>query len=361
MQHYFIVFLISLLYVSAATAQVFKIRVIDYDGIDSVPALKSILDNRLQTLEDKVNDRLPGGSQGRIMQGMANTNVMVGKNISSDYSSGMEVWLLGASVSGAVDLEKNRSSEISGAGVAPGLTVGANLGRFGVERFAGLEGKRLNTYFNFLRFSFDQKLYERDGVEADGKVNSSTLGFRMRYDWLDGKGSKYFGWGGVKLHWGYQFTRTEYTVKGTFDRVVAVSNTDGQINGTVTGQPKFEIDVETHSIPLEISSEVHLLYFLTAFGGLGADLSIGKAKGKGVSNADVSPLLCTGGGFCGGGRLLQIQLQADLDAERKVYQTLYRGFLGLQLNLPYINIYGMVDKGIGTDLVGATAGIRFVY
>lgn len=360
MLKYFLTIILLILHANAF-AQVFKITITDYGGIDSVPGLKQLLDREVEQLEDKLNDKLPNGSKGRILKSMANANVMVGKNIGSDYSSHMNIWMVGASLNGAVDLHKEGASDISGFGLAPGFNAGVNLGAVGVEDFGGLDADRLDFYFNFLRISREQQVYERDDVEADARIKSSSIGFRFRYQWIEAEEKKNFGWGGVKLHWGYQYTDSTYTVTGDVDTVLEVSNTDGTVNGTVTGQPKVKLNAQTHSIPLEISTEYRMFYVLSVFGGLGADISTGRAKGKVDANADVSPLLCTGGGFCGGGKLVQVSAEGNLDTQKYISNVIYRGFGGLQLNLPYFNLYTMVDKAIGRDLLGVSVGLRFVY
>lgn len=83
--------------------------------------------------------------------------------------------------------------------------------------------------------------------------------------------------------------------------------------------------------------------------------------GRAVADGEVSPLLCTDSrAVCGGGRNLQMQVQAKGDASGQVEPVTARAFLGAQINLPYIQLYGQVDKAIGTELLRAAVGIRFV-
>jgi hypothetical protein len=101
--------------------------------------------------------------------------------------------------------------------------------------------------------------------------------------------------------------------------------------------------------------------FLSAYGGLGTDISYGKAKGSGILDGTVSPIVCTNSGLCGGGTVIQLQAQANLDAEGKVNPIMLRGFTGLQINIPYVRIFAQIDKVFGTELLGGTVGIRYVY
>lgn len=352
-----------LLFSSGLWAQIFTIRVVDYDGTDSVPGVKNFIDSRLLEFQNEVNDNLPSGIPDRIMEGMANATSFAGKGVGSDYASYMQVWLVGASAGAGADLDRpeRTNSDISGVGVAPGAIFGMNLRHLGVSKFAGLDAKRVNAYVNFMNFGQTFDLYHKDGIDSDAKLGSTALGFKFRYDWIDGSGDPMLGWGGIKLHWGYEYNRTTITLDNNINRLLSETNGQESLNGRVVGNPKYKIEIETHSMPLEISTDVRFLNFLTLFGGLGTDLNVGKARGRGQLDADVSPVLCTGGGVCGAGRLIQVQVEANLDADGQVYLSTLRGFAGLQLNLPYFRLYGQISKALGNDLIGANVGVRFVY
>lgn len=357
--------LILLIFFSiGAQAQMFTLKVTDYGGTDSVPALKNFIDLQVAQLESDINDELPNDTPARMMEGMANSSVLAGKGIGSDYASYMNVYLIGAGLGVAADFEKpsDVESNFSGVGLAPGFVVGANLGKMGMGKFAGLDANRVNTYFNFMKLGITRDLEDNGGVNSTGKLDSLTLGLHFRYDWIPGNDNSTLRWGGVKLHWGYEFNQTDVVYQQDIDKVINVSDNVADLNGRITGRPKYSVETQTHSIPLEISTDVRMFQFLSLYGGLGTDISYGKAKGKGVLDGNVSPLICTdSGAFCGGGSIIQLQVQANLDAEGKVNPILLRGFTGLQLNLPYFRIFAQVDKALGTDLVGGTVGLRFVY
>src|SRR5690606_30554779 len=140
----------------------------------------------------------------RLMEGMANSSVMAGKGIGSDYASNMEVFLIGAGIGVGADLEKddNTDSEISGLGVAPGLVIGTNLGWMDTAKILGMDTNRLNVYLNFMGYGHDQSFGD-NGSETDAEIDMTSFGVHFRYDWIKGNGTKLLGWGGVKLHFGY--------------------------------------------------------------------------------------------------------------------------------------------------------------
>lgn len=360
-----IFFPLLLIFISnQALAQVFTVEVIDYGGTDQIPALKRFIDNYLQDVEDKVNEKLPNDQPDRMMKAMANTNVLSGKGVGQDYASYMNVFLIGVGAGVAVDGEPTPEldSDISGIGAATGVVVGANLDRMNVSNFFGLDTKRLNIYTNFSKFGHTQNMEDRQGVESTLKVDLLNFGVHFRYDWILPTGDTNSGWGGVKTHWGYEFSDSEIFFTNNVDvTLTAIDENEGSLSGRLTGKPKYRVETQTHSIPLEISTDVRFLYFLTLYGGVGTDINYGKSNGEGMVEGDLSPLICTSGGFCGGGKIIQVQLKANVDGEAHVNPFFLRGFGGLQFNVPYFRIYGQLDKVFGTDLIGATVGLRYVY
>jgi hypothetical protein len=350
---------------SFASAQMFTLKVTDYGGLDNNELLKRVLDAYLEKIEDDVNELIPNADPERMMKNMSNASVIATKGVGSDYASDMNVFLVGATVGAGVAYERNDTinSDINGAGAATGMILGANADKLNVHNFAGLDTKKLNFYLNFMKLGQTQNLISNGGVDSDLRVGFLGGGLHFRYDWLDGSGTKMWGWGGVKLHWGYDFNQTEFTYENNLDRTVnLVDNGSGaNIKGRITGRPKYQVKTTTHSIPLEISSDVRFLKVFSLYGGLGTDISYGKAVGTGKADGEVSPLVCTGGGTCGGGRILQVQVQANIEAEGNVAPLMARGFTGLQINLPYFNMFAQVNKGFGNNLWGATGGLKLVF
>lgn len=347
---------------SVLHAQIFKVEVVDYGGLDSIDAVKNFIDSSVKDFQDDVNEKIPNGSTSRIMKGMGNTSVVSGKGVSSDYSSHMEKYLIGASIGTGLDLDRptGTESDYSGVGLASAVVVGANLNNMGVNRFAGLDGKKVNAYVHYMQYGRAESLVPFIGMDSEVGVNIKTMGFRMSYDWIGSKEHRHYSWGGVKLHWGYQYNESEFNFEHDLDVTFNVAE-EQNIQGQVTGRPKYRVNVVTNSIPLEISSDITFFKILTFFGGAGMDLNYGQAKGHAKSNGDVSPLVCTdSGAACGGGSIIQVQVQASADAQAWVDPVTFRGFLGTQINLPYVQLYGIAEKPIGNEILGLAVGVRFV-
>jgi hypothetical protein len=345
-------------------AQIFQVEVTDYGGLDSIGPLKNFIDSELFKFQNKVNEEIPNGSPSRIMKGMANTSVLASSGANSDYSSNLEVYIIGISMSTAADLDRasGTKSDVSGVGVAPSMLVGANLDRIGVKKFAGLDTKRLNAYVNFMNFGYDKNLTSLLGYDSDATISSSTIGFKFQYLWKPGKEYRHATWGGIKLHWGYQYNQSNFTFERELDEVLDFNNGSQNFKGRIAGRPKFKVDVITNSIPLEISTDIRVFKILSFFGGAGVNFNLGKAKGSGKADIDATPVVCTDSGVvCGGGRVIQMQVKAAANTESRVDPVTARAFLGTQINLPHFQLYGQLDNSLGTQIYGASAGIRFVH
>lgn len=346
-------------------AQIFRLRITDYDGADGNPILKNFIDSEILKVENEINKDLPSAPPQRLMEGMANSSVAAGKGIGSDYASDMEYFLIGAGVGVGADLEKDKTtdSDMSGVGVAPGLIFGTSLSWMDAKRFLGMDTDRLRLYVNFMNYSHKQTLNDKENERSEAQLDMFTIGAHLRYDWIKGKGSKWLGWGGVKFHFGYEYNKTNLVFSSQINETVNETSGGATINGTISGSPRAKIAVNTHSIPIELSTDVRLLYILSLYTGVGVDYNWGQAKGSGALNGDESAIDCTAGATCtaAGNPTILVRPEANIDATGKVTAFTPRAFLGAQINLPYVRIFVQGDKVLGNEVVAATAGVRFVY
>lgn len=338
-----------------AHAQLFRIKVTDYGDLGGNATVKAAFDAEIAKAEADINKDLPSSDTQRLMQGMADSSVAAGKGVGSDYASGMQVMLLGVGVGAGADLEKdkNSKSDLSGVGVQTGIILGLNLGFMDTQRILGLDTDRLNVFFSGMSYSLDQKLGDGDKDQINAKL--SSYGIHFSYDWIKGSPSKLFGWGGVKLHTGYEYNSSKFAFTSTINETVDVSAGGETVSGTITGKPKAEIEVTTHSIPIEISTSLRFLYLFSLYGGLGADFNMGQAKGSGALNADPTTLTYSGGNDP------TVQASANIDGKGDVTSVFGRAFAGVQINLPYIRVFVQGNKVLNNEVVSATAGLRFVY
>ncbi len=346
-------------------AQIFRLRITDYNGADTFPAVKTFIDTEIQKVENEINKDFPSAPPKRLMEGMADSSVAAGKGIGSDYASNMDVFLIGAGLGIGADLEKDKTtdSDLSGVGVAPGVIVGMNLAWMDARRFMGMDTDRLNVYFNFMKYDYEHSLSDKANEKSEAGLDMLAMGMHFRYDWIKGNGNKFLGWGGVKFHFGYEYNKTDLTFTSQINETVSETSSNGEvITGTVSGSPSAKIAVNTHSIPIELSTDVQFLYILSLYTGLGVDYNWGQAKGSGSLNGSNSPINCTGGDCTTAGNpTVQVKPEANIDATGKVTAFTPRAFVGLQVNIPFVRVFVQADKVLGNEVVGATAGVRFVY
>ncbi len=347
------------LYSSGSSAQIFRLQFTPDAGLNSTIA--DLIKVEIRKIEDDINKSLPGAeTPNRLMEGMANSSVMAGKGIGTDYASGMKVFILGAGVGAGADLTKSTEpkSDISGVGVQPGLMLGTNLGWMDAQTILGLDTNKLNVFVNYMGYSLDHTT-----GDTNANIKMQSMGMHVSYDWVTGSGSKLLGWGGIKITTGYERNSTKLRFNSKINEVLDYSYGGVGYNSTITASPDAEVDVATATIPLNISSSIQILYILSLYGGLGADYNSGTATGRGNLNSTPSTVTCTptAPATCPGGVAGTVDTTANIDGEAKVTPYLFRGFAGVQINLPFTRIFVQADKAFGNNLIGATAGLRFVY
>lgn len=346
------------LYSMESSAQIFKLN-LNFSDTSGIPAqVIQKIEAEVKKAEDEINKGLPkSNSPNRLMEGMANSSVMAGKGVGSDYASHMDVFLIGAGVGLGADLTKDKDtdSDLSGVGVQAGIMVGTNLGWMDTAYILGLDTNRLNVYANYFQYGLNQK--SKDNT-IKGEI--TTYGFHTSYDWIPRSSSKMWGWGGVKVHTGYEYNKMDIGITSKINESINVSESGTTISSNITGNPFAQINVATHSIPIEISTSLRFLYAFSLYGGLGADLNFGRAVGKGDINSDPSDVDCTGG-MCPGSTIGTVDAEANIDGKGKVNPFTYRAFAGFQFHLPYFQIYVQGDKELSSNLIGATVGARFSF
>lgn len=336
-------------------AQIFRIRRTSEEGIAN-----SAIDAELLKIQNDINSDLPSASSSeRLLNGMADAQTISAKGFATDYISHFDKILIGAGVGLGADLEKDKTtdSDASGAGVTGGVMLGLNMSMFADNSFLGMDPKRLSVMFNFMSYTHNSTF-----DESTAKIDMLSFGFNGSYKWKEGNGSRLFGWDGVRLHTGYQYTSAKIGFSTTLSEAITPVVVGGDTySGTITGSPSIGIESSGHSIPLEISTGVNFLYVLSFYGGLGTDINMGTSKASASGNATPTTLTCApGGGGCPTGSV-SVQADADLAGNGKVEPLFLRGFAGFQVNLPFTRIYVHANNVFGTDLYSVATGLRLAF
>jgi hypothetical protein len=272
--------------------------------------------------------------------------------VGTDYVTQIKEYLIGISIGAAADFERNVAIKgvESGLGGAAGLVVGKRL------------NDRLNIYANIGGLSHSQTFQGIAGSTLEGEITTFNTGIHFRYDLLPGSGDRWFGWGGVKAHFGYEYNYNELSFVNDLNEDINV-DLGGQavLQGRLKGHPAYTITSKTHSLPLEFSTDLKFWKYFALFGGLGGDLNFGQAKGEGDVKAKItSPLQCVSG-LCTNLNLPEIEAQGNLNEKENVELLTTRGFGGMQLTFGDFSAYGMVNKTFGTKILGVTLGGKIVF
>lgn len=337
---------------SPAFARPIDVNVRDYGWLTSFQPAKDALDFYLQGVEDEINEEQPILDPSRVNYGTANSSVLSAKGLGTDYVNDPKRYSISLGIGAAWDNEKDEGikDEISGAAAASALTVG--------YRF----DQKLMGFISFGTLRHAQNFPGRD-IDIAGDIDGAHFGAHVRYDLVEKRGTDFFGWGGVKIHTGYEFNVNEVELTTTLNEKVSV-DTGGQglLEGTLTGNPEYQVKTTTHSFPLEISTNVLFLNIFSLYSGLGADLNFGQSVGKGRVEGDFSTLACTSGICVGETVLPQLEAKANFDSRSTVRTLTFRAFGGLQLDLPLgLHAFGQVEQMLGTKVIGVTTGLRYSY
>lgn len=345
-------FVFIALFSSSSFARPIELKVSDYGWLTSFPPLKDVLDFYVAGEEDNLNNDQPIINPSRINYGTANSSILASKGLGTDYVNDPKKFTLSLGLGAAWDAEKNvgLKDEISGAAASSALTFGYRM------------NEKLMGFVSFGTLKHNQSFPGKD-VDLAGDIQGSHFGLHLRYDLIEKKGSEWLGWGGLKLSGGYEFNQNRVKLKTTLDELLEL-DTGGQgiLEGRLIGHPEYQVKTTTHSFPLELSSSLLFLKIFSLYGGMGADLNFGSSVGKGKLNGDVTTLACTSGVCVGETVLPQVQAQANYDSRSTVKTLTFRAFGGLQLDLPFgLHAFGQVEKILGTEVSGVSAGLKYTY
>ena len=111
----------------------------------------------------------------------------------------------------------------------------------------------------------------------------------------------------------------------------------------------FRAKGSTFSVPVEISTGVRLLYFLSVYGGIGFDFRNGETDGSGTGGTQINA------GPETADVVLNIQQTGEADSGGS------KAFGGLQINLSLLKLFLQAQASLNDDLIGASAGARIMW
>lgn len=318
-------------------------------------AIIAQIDSLFDKVENDVNSDLPDADQKTYLRGISNSNVMSGKGSGTDYANDIEFGIFKYSWGAGVDLgDADASSVINGeintkqlrgAAFQVGIMLGIDLGAFQGGSIGPINTQDLDLFFNF-----NSKDLSNVAASFTGKL--SSLGFHARYKLMPGNEISPYG----SLNWGGLYFTTGFEKHSMLLKLNLNINTTQTVDGlgtaTLAGTATAGADVTTYSIPLELSTNVQWIYFLTTSLGAGLDLNFGEAKSLAEATTTLTTTAASGPSAEG-----NINMGTS-DGPSSVW---FRWFIGQQVNLFIFKVNLQIDHVPRKGYWGANASIAIAY
>ncbi len=316
--------------------------------IDYNPEVFQLLEEDLGLSADEVDELI--NDQLRELYGLvdvptflrlsANAQSMANKGLGVDYASSFDNLIIGGTVSVAVDAGDGSIEDLTdlavpvGAGAQIALMVGYQV------------DDRLRVYLNGLYHPLSAS-----GLEGD----FYNVGVHLQYNAVAPVGKRRLArWGGLDVTTGFELSRMrlELPVAEAFEASGAIS---GDIDLDTVSTGTLELEQRAITVPLELTTNVTLLYFLTLYTGIGVDLQLGQARMNFDLNSDLSvsdPET---------GQPLDLgDAEITVDDRNGPDLGMFRILLGFQLNIWRLKVFGQVNFLTNDLAVSLAAGLRIV-
>ena len=316
------------------------------DGQRLAEELGLDLEGFQQDVSDKVAGALQISEVQRFLRSFANATSFSNRGIGVDYASNSDRFILGLATNLAVsaDLGDEGDDDVPTVGVAPNFTLmgGVNLRRW--------RHPELTVFANLFH-------YNADSGELHGGVTS--LGLHAQYKlFTPTRGQKRLlvQWGGLDFTGGVELARWKLGLYGDLSHdftFTGAAGTSSTVEATVSG--RFDVGATTVTLPLEVTTNVRLLYLLSLYVGGGLDLQVGEASiGAGTSGAlrGTSPTAPDTFETIG-------EVSARASGENSPSLLGYHVLLGVQANLWRLKIFAQASVQPISDVSVAT-GVRLV-
>lgn len=355
--HFFYLLLISLSFYSSAQAatSIFRIEMDPSTCTGNCIPIKNSIDSSILATQRDIQSQLPNAEVDKYLDGMAESTITAGKVTGYDNVNDFNLIALSAGVGVGVDVGNNKFSdllsgdieakEMAGFGAQGSLNVGFNLSRKPEKKLGPIQLNRLSVFVNYNSYDYD-----KDNINLEMK----SLGIHFRYKLIPSKDIvkwKMLHWGGLYLTTGFEQSTLGLSLSENFNEQISGSGYSGSFNADA----KLDVDVDVKSIPIEISTNIQLLYLLTIYGGLGLDYNLGDSKANAyLSNSNISVNVSGGSAYTGRAIL-------DLGDKGKPGSFGQRAFVGFQLNIWALKAYAQLSKSFSDDTYGVGLGVRTVF
>lgn len=305
------------------------------------PKNVALVERELETEFTKQSQMLLGDTDlATYLDNSANAQSSVGKGLGTDYASGPDGLMVGVAV-GVSAVAGDEALDVMAEGIDSPVPVGA--------------GAQLSLMlgYNFETFDLPELTVFAHGAALPATLSQYggdfyNFGGNLQFRFLDPRGTDAAKWGGLALTAGVQVSRMSLSIAEEdvmYDTMVEGIRIQSDSNGQVT------LVQRAVTIPIELTSSLHFLYFLSLFGGAALDINFATADL--FLEADTT-ITVDGQQQLGTAR-------ATLEDSGTADRVAFRALAGLQVDLGPLHVFGQVNL-IPKDLhVSVAAGVRITF
>ena len=351
----------ALFVVAVCFATVADLRALTTCGPVTVnaPSAGVVLQQTIETETcNQINSKFQTGNLSSVMASMAKAYAVTSKGAVADYGTNMQVFSLGVGATVGVnnivpttDLTalKNRFSGSTvpdvGTGVGASATLGVSFRHINFKKRGWFDPKNINVYASFMTLpTLTYDIYSIKSTSASAYLQYKILPMRKTPLAL-------VTWGGLDIGLGYTYATSTISASSASK----ITSIDFTTNGaTVNYQPAGTLSLAytSHVMPLEVSTNFSLLYFLSFVVGGAADFHL-------LSSATIAASI-TGPVTVNGVTSANDYASFALSETGKAATVGFRAFFGPQFNIWKIRIFTLAHITNDTSYA-MTVGARFSW
>lgn len=297
-------------------------------------------------LESLVRDQVSGlfgvADTASFLRLAANAQSLSNKGLAVDYTSTFDRFVFGAGLDIAVavgdsDLETLRGVTSGELERAVPVAAGVQL-----SLMAGMKlSDRWFAYVSGLAYPLSV-----DGFEGSGYNAGAHLQYRLG----EPMGSKIlFQWGGLVVTAGLEVSQAKYTLTETLEAPAPLS---AEIEMNTSSIGRLELITRALTIPVELTTSFRLLYVLSLYGGVGADVQLG----SGTTTLGLDSTLTAR--VPGGEELRLGTARVDFAGEGEPDRLSLRVLAGVSANIGPLHVFAQLNVLTQDLTMGLAMGLR---
>ena len=316
-------------------------------NLDNVPLLQQDFglsrEDLTSLIEDEIRALYGLADVPTFLRLSANAQSLANKGLGVDYASNVNGWVFGVAVAAAVDAGEATIDDLDALAdgttervvpVAAGAQIGVMVGYTVADD--------LTLYANGLYYPLSTN--DLDGTFYNVGVHAQYKAFRPRGDPWTAQ------WGGLDLTTGFELSRMFLELNDSFDASGTL------VEGLELDTRSFgilELEQRAITIPIEATTNVTFLHFLTLYGGLGVDFQLGDASMNFALDTNLTAITEDGETDLGTALI-------TIDEARDPTRVLFRIMGGAQINIWNVKIFSQVNFLTEDLTVSLAAGVRLV-